>query len=209
MVLQVILFLFFGLITATTSAAEVAGEIQVLGVDQHSLEALRIGEIYLNERVTVPTRTGQFSFKLVEDGEYTLSFYIPEYQFEVYQIVVKNGDVKAHLSNPLLPESKFDVNHPLKVRPTNRISYLAKRVPWSPMSLFKNPMMLMMIFMGVMAFGLPKMMENLDPEILEEIKRGQAGQSGTPMAQVNEGSSPHSPSPNAKKSIKTSKKRNK
>ncbi len=36
-------------------------------------------------------------------------------------------------------------------------------------------MVLMMIFMIFMAFGMPKLMENIDPEVLEEMKKSQSG----------------------------------
>ena len=37
------------------------------------------------------------------------------------------------------------------------------------MSIFANPMMLMMGFSLIMIFALPRMMSNMDPEILKEI----------------------------------------
>lgn len=36
--------------------------------------------------------------------------------------------------------------------------------------MLKNPMILMMLFMGGMAFVMPKMMEGLDQEQLEEMR---------------------------------------
>ena len=42
------------------------------------------------------------------------------------------------------------------------------------MSIFANPMMLLMGFSILMMFAMPKMMEGLDPEALEEVKQSQA-----------------------------------
>ncbi len=52
-----------------------------------------------------------------------------------------------------------------------------------------NPTVLMMGFMGLMAWGMPKMMENMDPE---ELKKMQEEMGDSPMAGMLGGGVPQS-----------------
>lgn len=45
----------------------------------------------------------------------------------------------------------------------------------------RNPTVLMMGFMGLMAWGMPKMMENMDPE---ELKKMQEEMADSPMSSM-------------------------
>lgn len=57
----------------------------------------------------------------------------------------------------------------------------------SPLSFLKNPMILMALFSGVLMFGMPKLMENMDPEMKAEMeemqKNGVLGSGSTNTAQ--------------------------
>jgi hypothetical protein len=57
----------------------------------------------------------------------------------------------------------------------------------SPLSFLKNPMILMALFSGLLMFGMPKLMENMDPEMKEEFeemqKNGVLGSGTTNTAQ--------------------------
>jgi len=59
---------------------------------------------------------------------------------------------------------------PLRLHPAAKPAFFVPREPWSPLSLLKSPMVLMMLFSAAMAFGMPKLLANVDPEILEEMK---------------------------------------
>ncbi|KAJ5105118.1 hypothetical protein NUU61_002465 [Penicillium alfredii] len=50
-------------------------------------------------------------------------------------------------------------------------SFYEERSKFSPMSLFKNPMILMAIFALGVTFGIPKLMENMDPEMRAEFEQ--------------------------------------
>jgi hypothetical protein len=54
--------------------------------------------------------------------------------------------------------------YPLVLYPFAKYQYFVQRRGFSLFSLLKNPMVLMMLFGGVMTFVMPKMMEGLDPE---------------------------------------------
>lgn len=57
----------------------------------------------------------------------------------------------------------------------------------SPLSFLKNPMILMALFSGLLMFGMPKLMENMDPEMKAEMeemqKNGVLGSGTTNTAQ--------------------------
>lgn len=57
----------------------------------------------------------------------------------------------------------------------------------SPLSFLKNPMILMAVFSGLLMFGMPKLMENMDPEMKAEMeemqKNGVLGSGTTNTAQ--------------------------
>jgi hypothetical protein len=54
----------------------------------------------------------------------------------------------------------------------------------------RNPTVLMMGFMGLMAWGMPKMMENMDPE---ELKKMQEEMADSPMSSMLGGGVPGAP----------------
>ena len=57
----------------------------------------------------------------------------------------------------------------------------------SPLSFLKSPMILMALFSGLLMFGMPKLMENMDPEMKAEMeemqKNGVLGSGTTNTAQ--------------------------
>ncbi|GMH82824.1 hypothetical protein TL16_g09394 [Triparma laevis f. inornata] len=55
--------------------------------------------------------------------------------------------------------------------------YFEVRPPFSIMGLFKNPMLLMMLFSGGMMWYMPKMMEGMDPEQKAQLEKQMAMQS--------------------------------
>lgn len=62
------------------------------------------------------------------------------------------------------------VLYELILEPLREEQYYEKREPFSIMSLMKSPMGLMMGFMLLVMFVMPKLMENIDPE---EMRRAQ------------------------------------
>jgi len=61
--------------------------------------------------------------------------------------------------------------HPLLLTAHAKYEYFEPRMGFSLLGLLKNPMLLMMLFSGVLMFLMPKMMENLDPEQKEQMQR--------------------------------------
>ncbi|KAL1848042.1 hypothetical protein Plec18167_008737 [Paecilomyces lecythidis] len=66
-----------------------------------------------------------------------------------------------------------DVIVPAKV--LARRGFYEERSKFSPLSLFKNPMILLAVFAMVVMFAMPKLMENMDPEMREEFEKQSRG----------------------------------
>ncbi|KAJ9295310.1 hypothetical protein DTO271G3_6133 [Paecilomyces variotii] len=66
-----------------------------------------------------------------------------------------------------------DVIVPAKV--VARRGFYEERATFSPLSLFKNPMILLAVFAMVVMFAMPKLMENMDPEMREEFEKQSRG----------------------------------
>jgi len=74
-----------------------------------------------------------------------------------------------HLHNPRLPL----LSYPIKFQAAHRRSYEIPKQSFDIIGMFSNPMMLMMLFTGIMMFAMPKLMENMDPELVKEVKEKQ------------------------------------
>ncbi|WVQ79159.1 hypothetical protein IAT38_001255 [Cryptococcus sp. DSM 104549] len=70
-----------------------------------------------------------------------------------------------------LPVSSPSLPNPLVVQPLAKEDYFIPKGGMNVMGLLKNPMVLMMVFSGVMLYGLPKIMANMDvdPEMAKEM----------------------------------------
>ncbi|KAG2613147.1 hypothetical protein PVAP13_4KG338000 [Panicum virgatum] len=77
-----------------------------------------------------------------------------------------------------LTETRRVLNE-LVLEPLKEEQYYEVREPFSVMSLLKSPMGLMVGFMVLMVFVMPKMMENIDPE---EMKQAQEQMRNNPVS---------------------------
>ncbi|XP_068637740.1 ER membrane protein complex subunit 7 homolog [Aristolochia californica] len=126
-------------------------------------------KIILNggQRVTFIRPDGYFSFHNVPAGTHLIEVAAVGYFFSPVRVDVSArnpGKVQAALT-----ENRRTLSE-LVLEPLREEQYYDKREPFSPMALLKSPMGLMMGFMLIVVFLMPKLMENMDPE---EIKRAQ------------------------------------
>ena len=70
------------------------------------------------------------------------------------------------------PPIKREVKN-LVLKPIAMVDYFEKRQQMSVMSLFANPMMILMVVTLGLGLLMPKMMENLDPEELKQMQQQQ------------------------------------
>ncbi|KAJ6852474.1 ER membrane protein complex subunit 7-like protein isoform X2 [Iris pallida] len=110
---------------------------------------------------------GYFSFYNVPAGTHLIEVAAMGYFFSPVRV-----DISAR--NPGKVQAALTENrralHELVLEPLREEKYYEVREPFSIMSLVKSPMGLMVGFMLIVMFVMPKMVENMDPE---EIKRAQ------------------------------------
>ncbi|KAH7411805.1 hypothetical protein DE146DRAFT_641441 [Phaeosphaeria sp. MPI-PUGE-AT-0046c] len=151
------------------------------------------------------TRSNTFNFANVSAGSYLATVHCRDYVFEPMRIDVSveeavegSGDKKevvkawqTFLGNEWdnKGESRGEGGNGLVIeaRVLATQYYYQERGGFSPLSFLKNPMILMaVVSMGLM-FGMPKLMENMDPEMKEEFeemqKTGVLGSGTTNTAQ--------------------------
>lgn len=119
------------------------------------------------QHVTFLKPDGYFSFNNVPAGTHLIEVAAIGYFFSPVRVDVSArnpGKVQAALT-----ENRRGLNE-LVLEPFKEEQYYEIREPFSIMSIVKSPMGLMVGFMVVVVFLMPKMVENMDTE---EIKRAQ------------------------------------
>ena len=114
---------------------------------------------------------GSFRFHDVSPGIYTVSVLDTKHHFGDIKIDVKSsGKIRAlFYAYPGAP--KAATAYPLVFRHKANYQYFVARPQLSVLSIFKHPMILMMVPMMLMMVCLPKMMENMDPEEKEKMRK--------------------------------------
>ncbi|EXB80731.1 hypothetical protein L484_008511 [Morus notabilis] len=119
------------------------------------------------QRVTFLKPDGFFSFHTVPAGTHLIEVAALGYFFSPVRVDVSArnpGKVQAALT-----ETRRGL-HEFVLEPLKDEQYYEIREPFSIMSLVKSPMGLMIGFMVIVVFLMPKLVENMDPE---EIRRAQ------------------------------------
>lgn len=122
---------------------------------------------------------GRFSFDGLSPGRYSLEVSTPNWGFPSYIVhVMDNGSVQASFFDH--KGVKRNLVAPLVLEPFGVPNYFEPRKQMNIMSMFMNPMGIMMIVMAVVAFGMPKLMGAMDPEEMkrmqEEMRKNQKDQ---------------------------------
>jgi hypothetical protein len=120
-----------------------------------------------NAEFTTYSRTdGTFTIYNVPPGIHQLDIQSTNYHFGQIkiQLLEDSMDVPKCLEYAYPGAVKQFTKYPLVLYPFAKYQYFVQRRGFSLFSLLKNPMVLMMLFGGVMTFVMPKMMEGLDPE---------------------------------------------
>ncbi|CAH8274630.1 unnamed protein product [Arabidopsis lyrata] len=119
------------------------------------------------QHVTFLRPDGYFTFHKVPAGTHLIEVYAMGYFFSPVRVDVSarhRGKVQATLT-----ETRRSLTE-LVLEPLRAEQYYEMREPFSVMSIVKSPMGLMVGFMVVVVFLMPKLMENIDPE---EMKSAQ------------------------------------
>lgn len=126
------------------------------------------------------TRDGRFVIADVAAGTYILSVVCHDHIFDELRVDVppepeSSPEVRPYaIGTPLNSPSPIKLPYPVKLVPRQRNSYFVPHQSFSIMLILQNPMMLIMVFGGLMMLAMPYIMKNMDPEILQEAQQNQA-----------------------------------
>eukprot|EP00268_Persea_americana_P012309 TRINITY_DN15185_c0_g2_i1.p1 TRINITY_DN15185_c0_g2~~TRINITY_DN15185_c0_g2_i1.p1 ORF type:complete len:201 (-),score=41.79 TRINITY_DN15185_c0_g2_i1:454-1056(-) len=162
----------FGFSSGPVQGHTINGRVKIEGVGAKGIgvgwKASNV-KIILNggESVTFVRPDGYFSFHNVPAGTHLIEVAAMGYFFSPVRVDVSarnRGKVQAALT-----ETRRGLSE-LVLEPLREEQYYEIREPFSVMSLLKSPMGLMLGFMMLVMFVMPKLVDGMDPE---EIKRAQ------------------------------------
>jgi len=172
---------FFASACTVCFAADISGFVQWNG---HCTDATQLGhaKVVLDNSVASGsvTRNGTFVIPEVAAGTYVLSVVSHDHVFEQLRIdVPAEPDSPPEISpyaigTPLNPRSPIKLPYPIKLVPRHRKSYFVPLQSFNVVQMFQNPMMLMMVFGGLMMLAMPYITKNMDPALLQEAQQNQA-----------------------------------
>ncbi|CAN0266450.1 unnamed protein product, partial [Scytosiphon promiscuus] len=129
-------------------------------------------QVVLNggQHTSLTARDGSFAFRDVTPGVYLLEVLSPNFHYSSMKIKVDDmtGIIAIEYKYPGAPRK--EAIHPVLLTAHTKWNHFEKREGVKVGGMFKSPMTIIMILSMVMMAFLPKMMANLDPEQLEEIK---------------------------------------
>lgn len=115
---------------------------------------------------------GSFSFYYVPPGIHVLDVRSTTYHFSQIKIQLLPNDMTPNCIEYIYPgASKYAIQHPLKLTAHATFEFFEKRPSFSIFSIFRNPMVLMMVVSIGFMVMMPSMMQNLDPEQKEQMKK--------------------------------------
>jgi hypothetical protein len=155
---------------AATPTATIKGTL--LLPDDTPVNMTRVS-LNAGEQQTYSRLDGTFAFYNVPPGVHVVDVTNHQYMFSQVkiQLVEDSMDAPKCIQYAYPGANKQPIDHPLVLTATATYEYFEKRPGFSILSLLKNPMLLMMVFSVGMMFLMPKMMENLDPEEREQMRK--------------------------------------
>ncbi len=131
------------------------------------------------EYTTYSRSDGSFVIYNVPPGIHQLDIHSPTYHFGQVRVQL----LKESMNAPMCLEYthagavKIAIKYPLVLTPHATYDYFEPQKGFSIFSLLKNPMVLMMLVSAGLMVGMPKLMENLDPEEKEQMRKQMQAQS--------------------------------
>jgi len=125
------------------------------------------------------TRDGSFVIPDVPEGLHVLTVESHDYVFDTIRIQVNDSwlqpEARPYIpGTPLNPPSNILLPYPLSMVAREKQDYFVPPQAFNIVGMLSNPMMLLMVFGGVMVFAMPYLVKNMDPEMLEDFKEQQA-----------------------------------
>lgn len=119
------------------------------------------------------TNDGSFTFHNIPPGVHVLDVHNTYYHFSQIkiQLLPENNMVPNCIEYTYAGSTKHATPHPLLLSAHATYSYFESRPSFSPFRIFKNPMVLMMIVSVGFMVIMPYMMDGLDDEQKEQMKK--------------------------------------
>ncbi|CAK5280101.1 unnamed protein product [Mycena citricolor] len=175
---------FYALILAAVSlwsavfAADVSGRLQ-FNEAWPDLKSLGSAQVILDSgshKANV-LRDGSFTIPDVPVGTYILSVVSRDFLFDNLRIDIPDGssvEIRPYSpGTPLNPPSTILLPQ-ISLSPRAKLEYYVPPQSFNLVGMFQNPMMLMLVFGGLMVFAMPYLTKNLDPETMKEFREQQA-----------------------------------
>lgn len=129
---------------------------------------------------------GTFTFHEIPSGVYLLDVLSINEIFPQMKLKVsaENGSVTV-VEFKYHGAKRVPAVYPMVITAIAQVQHFQKRPPFNLVGMIMaNPMMLIMLFTGLIVIGMPQLLANMTPEELEEIKKQSAAQ-GDPMKQLS------------------------
>lgn len=144
-------------------------------------------EVVLNggEYRTYTRSDGTFTFHDVKPGIYLLDVLSVDYFFSQVKLnLPRSLDQSIQCLEYRYPGAqKQAIDHPLRLVAAAKKKYFEEREKVGLHILFRNPMMLMLAFTGLIVVIMPKLMENMDPEEMKKMQE-QMGAANDPAQMI-------------------------
>lgn len=145
-------------------------------------------EITLNgdQFSTLSRRDGSFTFNDIPSGIYLLDVGSSAYLFPQMKIKISAENATITVVEYKYPGAKrLPSTYPIVLTAMTKLSYFQKRKQLSILGMVTgNPMIILMLIMGVAVVAFPKMLSGMSPEELAEMKKQSASQ-GDPMKELS------------------------
>eukprot|EP00667_Euglena_gracilis_P015897 EG_transcript_16558 len=152
------------------------------------------------EQVTFFRGDGSFEIHGLPPGTHLLDFNVPRFVFPQVRVDLsrkKKGKVRASVAEDGKVET---IKYPLLLEPKAVAQFFVPREEYSMMGMLKNPMVIMMLVFGAMAFLMPRL---TDPEQMKEQMQQMGMDNGQPPSlsslwqQLQDGGAEPAPKPAA------------
>jgi len=161
----------------TTTTTNIEGRLQF--PDQSPLNVTTQVSLNNGEYLTYSRIDGSFIFYDIPPGVHQLDVHSMTYHFGQIKILLVEDsmDVPKCLEYSYPGATKQPVKYPLVMTTYATYDYFEPKRGFSLFGILKNPMVLMMLVSVGLMLGMPKLMEGLDPEEKEEMRRQMKAQS--------------------------------
>eukprot|EP01138_Halocafeteria_seosinensis_P009116 gb/GECG01009317.1/.p1 GENE.gb/GECG01009317.1/~~gb/GECG01009317.1/.p1 ORF type:complete len:291 (+),score=42.11 gb/GECG01009317.1/:1-873(+) len=164
---------------------EVPAAAERVLLNDHSVRESSINGAIRHDKQGFIASDGYFRIVNILPGNYTLEVDSHNIVYPDYKLELREDGTLSVVEYAYPGAPRVRKVHPIQIPAQTRVQYFKPREKWSLASLIMNPNTLMLGVIMFMAIGLPKMMENMDPEMLEEMQQQQSAMGGgDPMEMI-------------------------